>query len=145
MPRRGGWAGLSAAARPVPPDPHQLRPGLCPNRWDALIQELGQQGYDKRDLLDAGLAVSNQDGRIYDRFRNRVMFPIIDIRGEVIGFGGRVMDDSTPEYLNSPGHPRIKQEPVNVFAPEHRQKSKAGRVILTEGYMDTISPPSGGL
>ena len=75
--------------------------GFAPNRWDALIEALAQEGYDKRDLLDAGLAVNNKDGRIYDRFRNRVMFPIIDIRGEVIGFGGRVMDDSTPKYLNS--------------------------------------------
>ena len=108
--------------------------GFAPNRWDALIQELGQQGYDKRDLLDAGLAVSNQDGRIYDRFRNRVMFPIIDIRGEVIGFGGRVMDDSTPKYLNSPDTP-VYNKSRNVFALNIAKKSKAGRVILTEGYM----------
>ena len=112
--------------------------GFAPNRWDALIQELGQQGYDKRDLLDAGLAVSNQDGRIYDRFRNRVMFPIIDIRGEVIGFGGRVMDDSTPKYLNSPDTP-VYNKSRHVFALNIAKKSKAGRVILTEGYMDTIS------
>ncbi len=112
--------------------------GFAPNRWDALIQELGQQGYDKRDLLDAGLAVSNQDGRIYDRFRNRVMFPIIDIRGEVIGFGGRVMDDSTPKYLNSPDTP-VYNKSRNVFALNIAKKSKAGRVILTEGYMDTTS------
>ena len=112
--------------------------GFAPNRWDALIQELGQQGYDKRDLLDAGLAVNNQDGRIYDRFRNRVMFPIIDIRGEVIGFGGRVMDDSTPKYLNSPDTP-VYNKSRNVFALNIAKKSKAGGVILTEGYMDTIS------
>ena len=112
--------------------------GFAPNRGDALIQALGQQGYDKRDLLDAGLAVSNQDGRIYDRFRNRVMFPIIDIRGEVIGFGGRVMDDSTPKYLNSPDTP-VYNKSRNVFALNIAKKSKAGRVILTEGYMDTIS------
>ena len=99
--------------------------GFAPNRWDALIQELGQQGYDKRDLLDAGLAVNNQDGRIYDR-------------GEVIGFGGRVMDDSTPKYLNSPDTP-VYNKSRNVFALNIAKKSKAGRVILTEGYMDTIS------
>ena len=69
--------------------------GFAPNSWDGLLTELAKQGYDKRDLLDAGLAVSTKDGRIYDRFRNRVMFPIIDVRGNVIGFGGRVMDDST--------------------------------------------------
>ena len=112
--------------------------GFAPNRWDALITELAAQGYDKRDLLDAGLAVSNKDGRIYDRFRNRVMFPIIDVRGNVIGFGGRVMDDSTPKYLNSPDTP-VYNKSRNIFALNIAKKSKAGRVILTEGYMDTIS------
>ena len=112
--------------------------GFAPNRWDGLITELSSQGYDKRDLLDAGLAVSSKDGRIYDRFRNRVMFPIIDVRGGVIGFGGRVMDDSTPKYLNSPDTP-VYNKSRNVFALNIAKTSKAGRVILTEGYMDTIS------
>ena len=112
--------------------------GFAPNKWDALITELGKQGYDKRDLLDAGLAVSNQDGRIYDRFRNRVMFPIIDVRGSVIGFGGRVMDDSKPKYLNSPETP-VYNKSRNVFALNMSKKSKSERVILTEGYMDTIA------
>ena len=112
--------------------------GFAPNRWDGLINALSEQGYDKRDLLDAGLAVSSEGGRIYDRFRNRVMFPIIDIRGEVIGFGGRVMDDSTPKYLNSPDTP-VYNKSRNVFALNISKRSKAGRVILTEGYMDTIA------
>ena len=112
--------------------------GFAPNRWDGLIAELSAQGCDKRDLLDAGLAVSNQDGRIYDRFRNRVMFPIIDVRGNVIGFGGRVMDDSTPKYLNSPDTP-VYNKSRSVFALNIAKTSKAGRVILTEGYMDTIA------
>ena len=112
--------------------------GFAPNRWDALITEMASQGYDKRDLLDAGLAVSNKDGRIYDRFRNRVMFPIIDVRGSVIGFGGRVMDDATPKYLNSPDTP-VYNKSRNVFALNRAKTSKAGRVILTEGYMDTIA------
>lgn len=112
--------------------------GFAPDRWDGLLTALAEQGWDKADLLDAGLAVSNKDGRIYDRFRNRVMFPIIDIRGEVIGFGGRVMDDSTPKYLNSPDTP-VYNKSRNVFALNIAKKSKAGRVILTEGYMDTIS------
>ncbi len=112
--------------------------GFAPDSWDALISEMSRQGYDKRDLLDAGLAVSNKDGRIYDRFRNRVMFPIIDVRGNVIGFGGRVMDDSTPKYLNSPDT-LVYNKSRNVFALNVAKKSKADRVILTEGYMDTIS------
>ncbi len=112
--------------------------GFAPNRWDGLITELSAQGYDKRDLLDAGLAVSSKDGRIYDRFRNRVMFPIIDVRGNVIGFGGRVMDDATPKYLNSPDT-LVYNKSRNVFALNRAKTSKAGRVILTEGYMDTIA------
>ena len=112
--------------------------GFAPDGWESLIRELSGQGYDKRDLLDAGLAVSNKDGRIYDRFRNRVMFPIIDVRGNVIGFGGRVMDDSTPKYLNSPDTP-VYNKSRNVFALNIAKTAKAGRVILTEGYMDTIS------
>ncbi len=112
--------------------------GFAPDRWDGLITQLGQMGYDKRDLLDAGLAVNNRDGRIYDRFRNRVMFPIIDVRGEVIGFGGRVMDDSTPKYLNSPDTP-VYNKSRSIFALNLAKRSKADRVILTEGYMDTIA------
>ena len=112
--------------------------GFAPNGWDSLITELSAQGYDKRDLLDAGLAVSNKDGRIYDRFRNRVIFPIIDVRGNVIGFGGRVMDDSNPKYLNSPDTP-VYNKSRNLFALNIAKTSKVGRVILTEGYMDTIS------
>jgi len=112
--------------------------GFAPNSWDGLISAMTKLGYDKRDLLDAGLAVSNKDGRIYDRFRNRVMFPIIDVRGNVIGFGGRVMDDATPKYLNSPDTP-VYNKSRNVFALNIAKTSKAGRVILTEGYMDTIA------
>ncbi len=112
--------------------------GFAPNRWDGLIEAMGKEGYDKRDLLDAGLVVSNREGRIYDRFRNRVIFPIIDIRGDVIGFGGRVMDDSTPKYLNSPDTP-VYNKSRNLFALNLAKKTKAGRVILTEGYMDTIA------
>ena len=112
--------------------------GFAPDGWSGLIDELSKKGYDKRDLLDAGLAVSNKDGRIYDRFRNRVMFPIIDVRGNVIGFGGRVMDDSTPKYLNSPDT-LVYNKSRNLFALNISKKTKAGHVILTEGYMDTIA------
>ena len=112
--------------------------GFSPNRWDGLINALAEKGYDKRDLLDAGLAVSNKDGRIYDRFRNRVMFPIIDVRGNVIGFGGRVMDDSTPKYLNTSDTP-VYNKSRNLFGLNIAKKTKSGRLILTEGYMDTIA------
>ena len=112
--------------------------GVAPDGWDNLIQAMTAKGFSKRELLDAGLAVDSKKGRIYDRFRNRVMFPIIDLRGEVIGFGGRVLDDSTPKYLNSPDTP-VYNKSRNLFALNIARKSKQGRIILTEGYMDTIS------
>lgn len=112
--------------------------GVAPEGWDHLITAMAALGYEKQDLLEAGLAVKNQNGRIYDRFRNRVMFPIINVRGEVIGFGGRVLDDSTPKYLNSPDTP-VYNKSRNLFALNIAKKSKQGRIILTEGYMDTIS------
>ena len=112
--------------------------GFAPESWDSLIKAMAQKGFDKRDLLDAGLAVSNQKGGIYDRFRNRVMFPIIDLRGDVIGFGGRVLGDATPKYLNSPDSP-VFNKSRNLFALNLAKTTKLGRIVLTEGYMDTIS------
>ncbi len=106
--------------------------------WDALLKAMQTKGYTKRELLDAGLAVSTDKGRIYDRFRGRVMFPIIDLRGNVIGFGGRVLDDTKPKYLNSPDT-LIYNKSRNLFAMNIVKKSKAGQIILTEGYMDTIA------
>ena len=112
--------------------------GFAPDSWDDLLNALAAKGYDKRQILEAGLAVSNDKGRIYNRFRNRVMFPIIDVRGSVIGFGGRVMDDSKPKYLNSP-EGLVYNKSRNLFALNIAKKSKLGRIILTEGYMDTIA------
>jgi len=112
--------------------------GFAPDSWDGLLNTLAEKGYDKKMVLEGGLAVSNDKGRIYDRFRNRVMFPIIDVRGSVIGFGGRVMDDSKPKYLNSPEGP-VYNKSRNLFALNIAKKTKAGRIILTEGYMDTIA------
>ena len=112
--------------------------GYAWDEWDGLIQEMGKRGYTKQELLDAGLVVKNDKGRIYDRFRGRVMFPIIDLRGNVIGFGGRVQDNSTPKYLNSPDT-IIFNKSKNLFALNLARKSKQGRIILTEGYMDTIA------
>jgi len=112
--------------------------GCTPSGAGGLISAMAAKGFDKGDLLDAGLVGKGDDGRIYDRFRNRVMFPIIDLRGEVIGFGGRVLDDSSPKYLNSPDT-AIFNKSRNLFALNMARKSKQGRIILTEGYMDTIS------
>ncbi len=73
--------------------------GFAPNSWNSLVDAMRKKGYTDQELKDADL-VGEKNGRIYDRFRNRLMFPIIDVRGNVIGFGGRVLDDSKPKYIN---------------------------------------------
>lgn len=112
--------------------------GYSPDAWSALLDTMTKKGYTKEELLDAGLALKSQKGSCYDRFRNRLMFPIIDVRGNVIGFGGRVMDDSKPKYLNSP-ETSIFNKRKNLFALNVAKKTKAGMLILTEGYMDAIA------
>ena len=112
--------------------------GFAPDSWDSLLLAMTQKGFSKGDLLAVGLVVSNKKGGFYDRFRNRVMFPIIDLRGDVIGFGGRVLGDGTPKYLNSPDSP-VFNKSRNLFALNLAKNTKQGHLILTEGYMDTIS------
>lgn len=113
--------------------------GYAPDRWTALLEAMEAKGYTQQELLDAGLALRHAEkGTVYDRFRNRLMFPIIDVRGHVIGFGGRVMDNSTPKYLNSPDT-LIFNKRKNLFAMNLAKRSKAGRIILVEGYMDAIA------
>lgn len=113
--------------------------GFAPNSWTRLMDAMLAEGYTKQELSEAGLVLQNKDkGTFYDRFRNRLMFPIIDVRGNVIGFGGRVMDDSTPKYLNSP-ETIIFNKRRNLFGMNIVKKSKQGFIILTEGYMDAIA------
>ncbi len=112
--------------------------GFAPDSWSGLLDTMTKKGYTKDELIDAGLALKNQKGNIYDRFRNRLMFPIIDVRGNVIGFGGRVMDDSKPKYLNSP-ETSIFNKRKNLFALNITKKSTQGRIIVTEGYLDAIA------
>ena len=113
--------------------------GFAPNTWTALTDAMKAKGYTDEELKESGLvSVSPKNGRIYDRFRNRLMFPIIDVRGNVIGFGGRVMDDSTPKYLNSP-ETIIFNKRKNLFALNLAKKSKLGYLILVEGYMDAVA------
>ena len=111
--------------------------GFAPNTWSGLIDAMKKKGYTEQELKDAGL-VSEKGNRIYDRFHNRLMFPIIDVRGNIIGFGGRVMDDSTPKYLNSP-ETLIFNKRKNLFGLNLAKKSKLGYMILVEGYMDAIA------
>ena len=111
--------------------------GFAPNSWNGLTDTLRAKGYTDQEMKDAGM-VSEKNGRIFDRFRNRLMFPIIDVRGNIIGFGGRVMDDSTPKYLNSP-ETIIFNKRKNLFALNLAKKTKLGYLILVEGYMDAIA------
>ena len=114
--------------------------GYAPDSWDALTNYLKAPPYSVSDeMLDkAGLAVRRDSGGCYDKFRNRVMFPIFDANGNVIAFGGRVLDDSHPKYLNSPQTPAyIKGN--HVYGLNFAKKSEKRNVIVVEGYMDCIA------
>ncbi len=112
--------------------------GFAPNAWDRLMSAMIREGYEKSELLDVGLIVEGKGGHVYDRFRNRVMFPIIDLRGDVIGFGGRVIDDSQPKYLNSP-ETAVFSKGRNLFAMNLVKKERTDELLLAEGYMDVIA------
>ena len=115
--------------------------GYAPDSWDALVKAMRQKGYTDEELQQSGLVtVSRKNGSLFDRFRDRLMFPIIDVRGYVIGFGGRIMkkDDSAAKYLNSP-ETLIFNKRKNLFALNFAKKSKLGYLILVEGYMDAIA------
>ena len=115
--------------------------GYAPDSWDSLVKHLRNKGYTDEELKDAGLVtVSQKNGNLFDRFRDRLMFPIIDVRGNVIGFGGRIMkkDDNAAKYLNSP-ETLIFNKRKNLFALNLAKKSKLGYLILVEGYMDAIA------
>lgn len=112
--------------------------GYAPDSFHALLDAMTAKGYTRDELMDAGLLSRSEKGHVYDRFRGRVMFPIIDVRGNVIAFGGRVLDDSKPKYLNSPETP-IFHKSRNLFALNLSKKTKSGYFILAEGYMDVIA------
>ena len=111
--------------------------GFAPNTWNSLVDAMRQKGYTDQELREADL-VGEKNGRIYDRFRNRLMFPIIDIRGNVIGFGGRVLDDSKPKYLNT-SETSIFNKRKNLFGLNYAKKSKHGYIILVEGNIDVVT------
>lgn len=114
--------------------------GYSQKSWNELMNYLLSKGYDKQDLVQCGLVNHKAEGnKYYDRFRNRVMFPIFDYRGNVIGFGGRVLDDSLPKYLNSPDS-LIFNKRYNLYGLNFSRKNIVDRtIILVEGYMDLIS------
>ena len=121
--------------------------GYSLDNWHALMNYLKKRGYKEEILLEAGLILrSEKKGNLYDRFRNRVMFPVFDVKGNVIGFGGRVLDDSKPKYLNSP-ETIIFQKGINLYGLNFAIKNnlKEDFIIIVEGYMDLIALHQAGI
>jgi len=119
--------------------------GFSLNSWEALKQYLMERGYTESELLTAGLVVEAESGKTHDRFRNKLMFPISDVRGHTIGFGARVLDDSLPKYINSPQTPTFDKSSslygINLATAAIRQQ---GTAVIVEGYMDVITAHQGG-
>ena len=115
--------------------------GYAPDSWDSMVKAMKAKGYTEEELKASGLVtVSQKNGNIFDRFRDRLMFPIIDVRGNVIAFGGRIIknDPNAAKYLNSPETP-IFNKRKNLFGMNLAKKSKAGSLILVEGNIDVVT------
>lgn len=107
-------------------------------KFDELYQELKKQGFEEKEILESGLVNKNERGQYIDRYRNRLMFPICDVRGRVIAFGGRVLDDSKPKYINSPENV-VYSKGRHLFGLNVAKKKDTKKLLIVEGYMDVIS------
>ena len=112
--------------------------GYAPDSWNSLGDAMKARGFTEQELLDGGLAKRGRNGGVYDAFRGRLMFPVIDVRGSVIGFSGRILGDGEPKYLNSP-ETMVFSKSRNLFALNLAKKSKSGYIILSEGNIDVVS------
>ena len=112
--------------------------GFAPDSWNALTDAMRAKGYTQPELVAAGLARTGKNGGIYDYYRNRLMFPVIDVRGSVIGFSGRILGDGEPKYLNSPDT-LVYSKSNSLFALNLAKKSKSGYILLAEGNIDVVS------
>lgn len=116
--------------------------GLAPSGWDNLLTALNPNN-DKqitKQLIACGMLIEKEDGRLYDRFRERIMFPIRDVRGRYIAFGGRVLTDEKPKYLNSPETPIFhKGQELYGLYEARKIRQKLTRIVLVEGYMDVVA------
>ena len=117
--------------------------GYAPEDFGGLLHYLKRRGFSEEELENSGLVKRSAKGNLYDIFRHRVMVPIIDVRGAIIAFGGRVLDDSKPKYINSP-ETMVYHKSHTLFALNIAKKSKSRRYILCEGYMDVISMHEAG-
>ena len=112
--------------------------GASPDAWDSLLTAMTKKGYTKSELLTAGLAVQNKNGGLYDKFRNRLMLPVIDTRGDVVAFGSRVLDKSEPKYMNSSETPVYSKRRV-LYGLNLAKKTKRPNIILCEGNLDIVT------
>ena len=112
--------------------------GFAPDSWDRLSNHLVGLGHSESLLLKSGLVGRNKNGKLFDKFRNRLMFPILDIMGNVIGFGGRIIGEGEPKYLNSPETP-IFEKSRNLYSLNFARTLNAKELVLVEGYMDVIA------
>ena len=112
--------------------------GASEDSWDALLLAMTKQGYSKKELLDAGLVVQNKSGRLYDKFRNRLMLPVIDTRGDVVAFGSRVIDNSEPKYMNS-SETQVYSKRRVLYGLNLAKKTKRPNIILCEGNLDIVT------
>ena len=112
--------------------------GYAPEGWQNLTDAMTAKGFTRQELVDAGLARVGKSGGLYDYFRGRLMFPVIDVRGSVIGFSGRILSDGEPKYLNSPDT-LVYSKSRSLFALNLAKKSKCGYILLAEGNIDVVS------
>ncbi len=112
--------------------------GASPDAWDVLLTAMTKKGYTKSELLQAGLVVQNKNGGLYDKFRNRLMLPVIDTRGDVVAFGSRVLDKSEPKYMNSSETPVYSKRRV-LYGLNLAKKTKRPNIILCEGNLDIVT------
>lgn len=117
--------------------------GFAPNSFGALHDHLRKLGYTDKEMVEGFVCAKGKNDSVYDLFRNRVIFPIIDVSGNVVAFGGRVMDDSKPKYLNTSDTPAFKKS-KNLFALNYAKNKCEKMLILCEGYMDVIALHSAG-
>jgi DNA primase len=118
----------------------QFHLGYAATGWSHLLDHFGKTEADKKKLLDTGLTIRKNEGGYYDRFRDRIMFPIHDYRGRIIGFGGRILDQGEPKYLNSPETPLFqKGHELYGLYQAIKANRQLERVLIVEGYMDVIA------
>lgn len=139
--KTGATARGYLTKRKVTPETiREFRLGFSPDAWDTIKNYLLGKGYTDKELVEAGLIIEKEEGGSYDRFRNRLMFPICDIQSRVTGFGARVLDDSLPKYINSPQTP-VFDKSNSLYGVDKAKSTirKKDLVIIVEGYMDVLT------